>query len=83
MQFMAVASIPMWSARVRSMLPSPSLTPRQKLPPPMTIPTCTPMSTHCLITSHTRPMTSKVQTEVLVAGQRLAADLQQHPLECS
>ena len=58
-QFITVASMPMWSARVRSILPPAFLAPRQKLPPPMTMPTWTPMSTHSLMTSQTWPMTSK------------------------
>lgn len=42
--FIVVASIPMWSALVRSIF---SLErPRQKLPPPTTIPICTPAFTH-------------------------------------
>ena len=65
MQFMAVASMPIWSARVRSMWPSPFLTPRQKLPPPMTTPTWTPMATHSLMTSATRPMTWKSRPKCL------------------
>ena len=40
---MTVASMPMWSARVRSMLPLER--PRQKLPPPTTMATSTPIST--------------------------------------
>ena len=47
MQFMTVASIPMESAFVRSMVSL--LLPRQKLPPPMTIATCVPPSTSVLI----------------------------------
>ena len=38
-QFITVASMPMWSARVRSMAPPLFLAPRQKLPPPTTRPT--------------------------------------------
>ena len=41
-ELMTVASMPMWSAVVRSML-VPCL-PRQKLPPPMTMPTSTPIA---------------------------------------
>ena len=56
---MQVASIPILSALTRSTLPAPSLTPRQKLPPPMTTPTSTPMSTHFFTASHTLPITPK------------------------
>ena len=44
----ASASMPIWSARVRSILPPPSLTPRQKLPPPTTMPISQPCSLHFL-----------------------------------
>ena len=56
---MAVASIPMWSARVRLLIPRPSFKPRQKLPPPTTMPTCTPSPAQRATTSHTLSMTSK------------------------
>ena len=42
--FIAVASIPIWSALVLSIAPLDL--PLQKLPPPTTIPTSTPASTH-------------------------------------
>ena len=52
-QFIAVASIPIRSALTRSTFPAPSLTPRQKLPPPITMPICAPRSMHFLTLSHT------------------------------
>ena len=51
---MMVASIPIWSALARSI--ASLVRPLQKLPPPMTMPTCTPASTEiftCLATSLT------------------------------
>ena len=46
MQFITVASIPIWSAFVRSIVSL--VLPLQKFPPPITIPTCVPLSTICL-----------------------------------
>ena len=40
--FIVVASMPIWSARVRSI--SPEERPRQKLPPPTTMAICAPIS---------------------------------------
>ena len=54
MQFITVASMPIWSAFTRSI--SLLVRPRQKFPPPVTIPTSTPASTEiftCLATSLT------------------------------
>ena len=45
-QFITVASIPIWSALVRSIVSL--VRPRQKLPPPITIPTSVPLSVSCL-----------------------------------
>ena len=58
-QFIAVASIPIRSAETRSTWPAPSLTPRQKLPPPTTMPTSTPIWVHLLTVSQTFDMKSK------------------------
>ena len=54
MQFIMVASIPIWSALVRSIFSEER--PLQKLPPPITIPTSVPASTNCLTCSAT-PLT--------------------------
>ena len=58
-QFIAVASMPIRSALTRSTFPAPSFTPRQKLPPPMTMPTCTPCSTQLFTVRQTRVTKSK------------------------
>ena len=59
MEFITVASIPMASPWERCILSAPSFTPRQKLPPPITRPICTPRSRHCRMTSHTELITVK------------------------
>ena len=55
--FITVASIPMWSARLLSMLPL--LRPRQKFPPPTTMASSTPSSVHFLMLSQIFVATSK------------------------
>ena len=59
MAFITVASMPIASAWLRCSLPEPFLTPRQKLPPPMTRPTWTPISTHSLMEAQTALILSK------------------------
>ena len=49
----------MRSALTRSTFPAPSLTPRQKLPPPMTMPTCTPASAAFFTAAQTEDTKSK------------------------
>ena len=77
-EFMTVANMPIWSAVTRSMPWSrPSSLPRQILPPPMTIATCTPMS----LTSdhHLRQLFGAlgVDAKAAFARQGFAAQLQQ------
>ena len=78
---MAVASMPMWSARVRSILPPPSFTPRQKLPPPTTMPISHARFDALLDhIAYRRPMTSKSRPAVRIARKGFAADLDQYAL---
>ena len=75
-----VASMPIWSARVRSILPPPSLTPRQKLPPPTTTPISQPLFVTFLDHITNRPDYIEIQAKVLIPRKRLAADFDQHAL---
>ena len=77
-ELMTVASMPMWSAVVRSML-VPCL-PRQKLPPPSTMPTSTPIVMHADELVDDAGDDLFVQAEARFAGERLARKFEDDPL---
>ena len=69
--------MPMWSAATRSILRAAGATPRKKLPPPTTMPICVPGGGHVRHFGRQFPDAPGVDPETGLAGQHLAAQLQQ------